>query len=95
MLWATGAITIEAVNASRYSNGRAIAFRPTLNRSTGKLSTSAVAFNEANWGGATHGYAKLARKLTPQHFIEIMKIAISFSDSGAMKTSDHQQDHTD
>lgn len=40
---------------------------------------NSFAFNEANWGSATRGYMKSARRLRPDRFIEIMEIARSFS----------------
>src|SRR5216684_8806977 len=80
MLWATGTITIEAVKASQ-SSSKAIALKPLLNKLTGKMSATAPTFNEANWGSTTHASAKLVRQPKPEHFIEIMKIAMSFAES--------------
>ena len=93
MLWATGTITIEAVKASQ-SSSKAIALKPLLNKLTGKMSTTAPSFNEANWGSTTRASAKSVRQPKPEHFMEIMKIAMSFADATTkpnLEPSEHQQ----
>ena len=66
-LWATGVITIEAVETSHTAN-KGIVFKPMLNKSSGKVLTTAQAFNEANWGPATRAFIKSSRTLTLDTF---------------------------
>ena len=82
-LWATGAITIEAVETSRTAN-KGIAFKPTLNKSTGKVSATAQSFNEANWGPATCAFIKSSRTLTPERLWEVMNLASTYAGAPAV-----------
>ena len=49
-----------------------------LNKSTGKISSGVLTFNEANWGAATRAYTQSAREMDPYHLIEIMELANKF-----------------
>jgi hypothetical protein len=61
-LWATGVITIKAVQTS-HTAGKAVVLQGTLNKTTGKVSTDALIFNESNWGKQTHSYLNSIWKL--------------------------------
>lgn len=81
MLWTTGAITVEAVKESRKSKNKVVVLKPVLNKATGKVSASALAFNEANWGAATRSYATSARKnldSDSERFLKIMEMSRVF-----------------
>jgi hypothetical protein len=82
-LWATGALTIEVVETSRMTS-KGLALRPSLNKTSGKLTTSAQAFNEASWGPATRAFIKSAKAITPKRFMEIMELTCKYADTQAM-----------
>jgi hypothetical protein len=78
------------VEVSR-SHNKAITFKPSLNKSTGKLSTTALSFNEANWGKTTREYIKSVQQLKPECFKAIMSAAVSFSKASTKTIPDSQQ----
>jgi len=80
-----GAITIDMVNAHQ-SSRKAIPLKPSLNKSTGKETTTAQLFNEANWGSATYAYAISVQRLKPKHMVEIMQMTESFMHDSNTKT---------
>jgi hypothetical protein len=92
-LWATGAITIEAVQTS-HAAGKAVVLQGTLNKTTGKVSMHALIFNESNWGKKTCSYLNSIQKLTHEWLLEIMKMAMSFTDHSVQDALDHQCDLT-
>jgi len=58
------------------ATNKAIVFKPTLNKETGKMSTTLTSFNERNWGSKVRGYAKAAKNLRPERMLEIMELAV-------------------
>src|SRR5260370_38207972 len=60
------------------SSRKAIPLKLSLNKSTGKETTTAQLFNEANWGFATCAYAISVQQLKPKCMVEIMQMAESF-----------------
>jgi len=80
-----GAITIDMVNTHQ-SSRKAIPLKPSLNKSTGKETTTAQLFNEANWNFATHVYAISVQQLKPKCMVEIMQMAELFMHDSNTKT---------
>jgi hypothetical protein len=76
-------ISIEAVKESQANRGP-ITFKPSLNKSTGKMSTTCHSFNEPNCGAATRYYYTFARKLTPERFLQLMEMASATTGAKAM-----------
>jgi hypothetical protein len=95
-LWATGAITIEAVITSRISKNKVITLKPILNKATGVVSKTPLAFNEANWGSATCGYSRSAQKnVTLERFKEVMILACRHHDSNEKNPAESCHELTD
>src|SRR5258708_12393270 len=68
------------------SSRKAIPLKPSLNKSTGKETTIAQLFNEANWDFATHVYAISVQQLKPKCMVEIMQMAELFMHDSNTKT---------
>jgi len=77
-----------------HSLNKAISFKPSLNKLMGKVSTTALSFNETNWGLTTHLYAQLVQQLKPECFKEIISAVVSFSNASTKTIPDSQQEAT-
>jgi hypothetical protein len=82
-LWSTGVLTVEAVETSRMTN-RGLALRPSLNKTSGRMSNSVQAFNETNWGTATREYTQSAKAVSPERLKEIMELVCKYAGAQAM-----------
>jgi hypothetical protein len=75
-----------------HATGKAVALQGTLNKTTGKVST--LIFNEASWGKQTHAYLGSIWNLKHERLLEIMKMAMSFTDHSVQDALDHRRDFT-
>lgn len=53
--------------------------KPVINEKTGKVNTSAHAFNERNWGAQTLSLLQSAREMRPHRITEVMDRAYKYS----------------
>jgi hypothetical protein len=70
--------------------------KPILNKATGIISKTPLAFNKANWGSATCGYSRSAWKnVTPQCIKEVMILACCHHNSNEKNPAESCHELTD
>lgn len=75
-LWATEAFDMEST--SRHAK-KAPTLKGVANKLTGKVTTSAHAYNERNWGAKTRLFVESARAMRPFRIAKVVELAHKYS----------------